>query len=921
MKKMHLDQLGIRIQMKRSIDTALNMFKSSSSLSNIHSGSRQQLSASTNNLNAVSPPTSPTRSRGDFSPSPSEDGHFSPSPSPIDPNSRRPSLPQVLQPSYSTPSSRKPATLTKPRTPRRPRSAGTDAERPDADMSVSLGTGRGSAGRKLGSKYSLMNLFKKGQAGESGGGVPLERTMSQQTTNSVFIGPYSSRSPRNNSFVNDSGPLPKPGYRFGSSGTLSSSPSQSSHLLSNSRASPSTSSVNQSHPSSPPRPVIPLAVDLHNAMASQQYQHMHRDRSGSSGSSSRPEGSAPIPIPLRPNHSYDEGGSSGSSVPLSTSPLTRKIAQLTQPIHSRDRSGSGASLNRNASVFEDDVVLSSGEHSLPGSRASSRPGILRAHNRTSSTGQSSGLRALRFDSASSTTSATRNADVIPPLRGCTSAGSLNRFHQRERRGSSRSPSRMRPSEVPTSETPDTRHLGHSAPATVTDFDTSPRNPEEEEDDASIYGHPLPIEQSTLVPNTQVRNRGASFASTVSSLSPSLSATEPGDCSVNVNADFPFSINRPPPVPLEDSEGSISGSGSHLQVPSVSQVDNRLRGDSISSTSTVDSVQNPDLSASGTTSGSGGSMTATTPIGALEELPSMSLPDTDVSGLRPEDGVAIVSINERRSHSPLPQINLDVVQSHAQAEALVQQKKQDILLAHSDGSGQAATVGYTPLSARLLALGESLELERELRKKKIEEESRSKIESVGRSSKVSEPDERESPTERNRPKRRKEPKRPHTSGGTSTAGGSADSTPNISVERVRPTHHSSLSASAVECSPTLDSEYNAPAIVNSRSFNEATYIRPLRARTPDLGKTLSRVSSFEGLHDGHDTDTDLGPALFRVSTAPHTASKVPRGRNQGSNTKLTRMGFTVNDPSAGRIPPPPKRFGGLRSLVQTLKGRQ
>ncbi|THU89385.1 hypothetical protein K435DRAFT_761244 [Dendrothele bispora CBS 962.96] len=909
-----------RIQMKRSIDTALNMFKPSSSLSNMHSQSRQHLSASTNNLNTVSPPTSPTRSRGDFSPSPSEDGRFSPSPSPIDPGSRRPSLPQVLQTSYSTPSSRKPATLTKPRTPRRPRSAGTDAERPDGDISISSTTGRGSAGKKLGTKYSLMNLFKKGQTGESSGGsVPLERTMSQQTTGSFFMSPYTSRFPQNNSFINDSGPLPKPGYRFGSSGTLSSSPSQSSQLLSQARASPSASSVNQVQPSSPSRTNIPLAVDLHNAMASQQYQQMHRGRSGSSGSSTLPEGSAPIPIPLASNPTYDEGVSPSSSGPQSTSPVTRKIARLAQAGHSRDRSGSGASLNRNAAVFDDEVVMSS-DQSLPGSRASSRPGILRGHNRTSSTGQSSGLRALRFDSASS--GASRTTDTTPPLRGCTSAGSLNRFRHRERRGSSRSPSRMRPPEVSTPEMPETPPPGHSAPAAVTDFDIQPRNPEgEDDDDAYFYGRPIPIEQSTLaashLPNSRNRHRGESFTSSASSLSPSLSTTDPVAIATDtLNTDFPFSITRPPPIPLEDSEGSSS----YLQVPAPTHVDNRLRGDSISSNSTADSVRNPDLSVSDTTSGSGGSIHVTTPLATLEELSSLT--DADTNGLRPEDGVGAASINERRSHSPLRQINLDLVQSHAQAEALVQQKKQDILSAHNDGT-RPNIVGHTPLSARLAALGESLQLEKELREKKEKQLEKKNADGLARRPSETSP----SPAGVDRPRRNQESRKPQTSGETSTVSpnNSVDSTPKVSVERARPTHHSSLSASAVEYSPTLDTDYDSPVISNSRSFNEATYIRPLRARTPDPALTISRVSSLDGLHDGHDTDTELGPALCRISTAPHSAPhsapKAQRELSQASYTKLARMGFAVSDLSAGRTPPP-KRFGGLRSLVQkTLKGRQ
>ncbi|KAF5345296.1 hypothetical protein D9758_008476 [Tetrapyrgos nigripes] len=887
-----------RIQMKRSLDTALNMFKASSS-SLTTSQSRQYLSASTHNLNTASPPTSPSRSRGDLSPSPSEDGQFSPSPSPIDPGSRRPSLPHVLQAPHSSPSSRKPATLTKaPRAPRRPRSAGTDAERPDADMSTSASTGRGSAGRRLGTKYSLLNLFKKGQTVDSYG-VPLERTASQQTTNSS-MGFYNSRLSQNNSFVNDSGPLPKAGFRFGgSTGTLSSSPSQISHSLSHTRGSPSTSSINQ--PYSPPPPTIPLAVDLHNAMAHQyQPQQQNRGRSGSSESAmTRPTRSVPIPIPSTASASDDGHQSANNSAPLSTSPLARKIAKMTQTGHCRDRSGSASSLNRNVAVFDDDLVVAVSDQSLPGSRASSRPGILRGHNRTSSSGQGGTLRALRFDSASSTSSGNRrdkDGDLSPPLRGSTSAGSLNKFRQRERRGSSRSPSRMRPPfEGSIDEVSDTRLPGHSAPATITDFDIHSRNPiedEEEDEDAYLYGRPI---QSSLaashLPHSQFRNRGASFASSASSLSPSLAAADVGTTSTAVaNGDFPFSISRPPPIALDETE--TSGTGSRLQVPSATHTDNRARGDSVSSTSTTDSTQNPDLSASGT-SNSGGSEIKT-PIRSPEALPAMAVAaGTDVNGLRAPDGIAIASLHERRSQSPLRPIKMDLVQSHAQAEALVQQKKQDILSAHSVQA--TTTAGYTPLSARLAALGESLEIERKLREKKSGENTPGGVDLA----EISEVD----------LDRKKKP---------ITSAPNIESTQKISL--IRPTHHPSLSASAVESSPTLEPTYDF-ALPNSRSFTEASYMRPLRARTPDPALNLSRVSSLEGFHDGPDTDTELGPALFRVSTAPHTASKGQRDRNMASNAKLTRMGLlpNANDPSNGRAPP--KLFGGLKSLVQTLKGRQ
>jgi hypothetical protein len=86
--------------------------------------------------------------------------------------------------------------------------------------------------------------------------------------------------------------------------------------------------------------------------------------------------------------------------------------------------------------------------------------------------------------------------------------------------------------------------------------------------------------------------------------------------------------------------------------------------------------------------------------------------------------------------------------------------------------------------------------------------------------------------------------------------------------------------------------------------------------PDLGH-LSRVNSIE------DTD-ETGSELFRVSTAPNDTSSPARGKRDqarqiASATKLTRMGFTPPD-LASRSPPANKRFGGLKSLMQSFKGK-
>ncbi|KAJ7497030.1 hypothetical protein FB451DRAFT_1017267 [Mycena latifolia] len=436
-----------RIQMKRSMDTALSMLKGASPAAAdavkppLPSSSTSNLPAHTSTL---TPPASPTRPFGEYT--------FysnSPSPSPIDPNTRRPSLPQISYP--VPPAVNRKTSLATRANPRRPRSAGTDAER---EVEIPP-FGRGGAGRKLGSKYSLLNMFKKGQA-EGNGGVPLERTGTQSSTS-----------------------------------------------------------------------VVPSASAL----------------------------------------------SSSSSVALS------------QP----------------------------------------------------------------------------SADSSPALEKTFM--------------------------------------------------------EDDDEDEYAYGRPLPNSQLGVVVNTETpvllsdaRPRGLSLtSSSLSSLSPVLSTV---DADPRIQTDFPFSINQPPPIPF---------TGTSPRDPS--SLDNRGRGDSVSSTSTTDSQINPQMSASGTTSGSG-SVTVTTPLQAPEML-AVSPEGSPMPLQEQFDGEDIVQgetersakspanrLNERRSHTPLD-INLSLISSHAQAEALVQKELQDILempVVSADSKG----AGWTPLSARLAAYGESLELERKFR---------------------------------------------------------------------------------------------------------------------------------------------------------------------------------------------------------------
>lgn len=225
-----------------------------------------------------------------------------------------------------------------------------------------------------------------------------------------------------------------------------------------------------------------------------------------------------------------------------------------------------------------------------------------------------------------------------------------------------------------------------------------------------------------------RQRGRSFASSSeSSLSPILSNDNTNDSSLAVlNSDFPFSINRPPSLLIEgQAADDVPSSPGHLNVPLSS--DNRNRGDSLSSNSTSDSRSNMMSS-----SGSGTSVMLSTPgmssllmsppdshnLLKYREPPAADLEEESLSA--PAVFPIGPGLNEKRAHGPLD-IDIASISSHAQAEALVQRARQDVLdLANAQEHFPITGVGRSPLSARLAAYGESLALERKLREQKEEE---------------------------------------------------------------------------------------------------------------------------------------------------------------------------------------------------------
>ncbi|KAJ7232791.1 hypothetical protein B0H12DRAFT_1192272 [Mycena haematopus] len=868
-----------RIHMKRSMDTALSILKGSPEVLKPPLPSAGLPSASTSHLptNTSTPPPSPgMRPFGEYTFYPS------PSPSPIDPGSRRPSLPQITYPA-PPPINRK-TSLASGGKSRRPRSAGTGAE-PDTEIPT-FGRG-GSGSKKVASKYSLLNMFKKG-AEANASGVPLERTDTQPSASSA------SASSSNVALPSVESSPASVGY----------SPAHHARRPPNMSPSPNSSQL-PSMPKSPTRPPIPLAVDLHNALA----QHQNRDRAGSGSS-------APFDPGLFKGGALNEDGVSGS--PASISSVSR--LGVFRPTHARDRSGSRGSStgNRSGSVFEDDFVV--GGDTLG---KSGRPGILRVHNRSISNGPNTpaAVRALRFDPTSGGSS--RRGDDSPGrsgsalgLRGSTSAGSLSRLRN---------------------EATDTqRELPESAPAAVQDFDLEALEKtfmEDEDEEEYAYGRPLPNSRLGIIAQAARhgialprRQRGLSLtSSSQSSLSPALSTVD-ADPTLTLSTDFPFSIHEPPPIPVDVK--------SPLSPRTLSPLDNRGRGDSVSSTSTTESQINPQMSASGTTSGSG-SVTVTTPLHAPDVLAvsSQGSPPHLQAHLEVEEGSGGVPkvtgnrLNERRTPTPLD-INLSLISSHAQAEALVQKELHDIL-EMPVVSADVKTANFVPLSARLAAYGESLQLERKFRSDETspispvdETPTEARLQPRTGSSARSNPslrpkhvhngvDRQNSVDVKPTRRRVKEPKRPHTSSGTDSP--SAES---------MPTHQSSRSTSAVSSLADLRTDRTVPIVAQTAATaHEVVHAnnRVRRARTPDPEIGLSRVSSLDGVES---IDVELGPVLTRVSTAPLSPS--PRDKSSrdlakqmASASKLTRMGFS---PAPKPDPAQPKRFGGLKSLMNTLKGK-
>ncbi|KAH8827943.1 hypothetical protein DL96DRAFT_1463537 [Flagelloscypha sp. PMI_526] len=172
-----------RVQVKRSIDTALNMLKASGTnlTESYHKASPSHQTVPLSS----SPPASPTSSHPQSSENLTKFGEYTFYPispiddRPIDPNARRPSLPhlssdgQSLLPEPLVDGGSK----SRRRIHRRPRSAGNDSNPSDTTSS-----------RRLGPKYSFMNLFKGKDCGASTpSGVAASLSRASATGSSVSL--------------------------------------------------------------------------------------------------------------------------------------------------------------------------------------------------------------------------------------------------------------------------------------------------------------------------------------------------------------------------------------------------------------------------------------------------------------------------------------------------------------------------------------------------------------------------------------------------------------------------------------------------------------------------------------------------------------------------------------------------------------
>ena len=707
-----------RLKVKSSIDNAMNMLKppfptppSSGTLP--HEGSY-----------TMSPPPIAGSASLESSPATST-GHEFPQN-----QGRRPSLPQIfdspLHPAHSHSmstslaqgssrhhgkSSGRPSFSSS----RRPRSAGTDADTSVASASSTPGRLRG--------KLSLLSMFKK-SAGESASSASSPGIAGGPTTpesrDSFTSSGYASASSSSALTSASASPTPEREHggehprersrgpsahsplrtRASEAGPLSSAPGSSSASIvapalatvpSHRSRLGSTSESLQSYNSAVDAPFPPLAVELHRKLSMERL----RGRSGSGSSSTQQQQSPGTPAEQRPAPAQSP---SPQHPPL---PLSQGQAQSQQQLQG----------HRSPAV---------------------RPGILRPHGRSASSGQSSiqlpevraagegSARSLRFEASSPAAASvsTKRSGLNLDLKASGSVSSL-RGENPSATASPRSPwsassqTRLRERERdPSVDATNHRHRNY----TIID--------DEDEDGYGEVISPriglgltLPGEGKSRLNELKTEERqihrqpsmNSQLSRESSTGSPLPSPTGPSESGF----DCPFSINRPPPQPLPPdaaaapsphssqsppSSQSLSlGSQSRDNLLGIHGVDNRARGDSFGSMSTSTDASLPQTPGPGPVLG----LEIRSPDAGSLDLPSeqedIDLLGGDATGRSRADSTAsrtnyllerehqqhqhqhrARTMSPPRSRAPALDIDIRAISSHAQAEALVQRAQKSIL---------------------------------------------------------------------------------------------------------------------------------------------------------------------------------------------------------------------------------------------------
>ncbi|RDX47101.1 hypothetical protein OH76DRAFT_1484944 [Lentinus brumalis] len=746
---------------------------------------------------------------------------------------------------------------------RRPRSAGTDADSVTASTSSTPGRIRG--------KISLLHMFKKsaGDSATSSPGAPAT--------------PESSGYASSSSLVTSASASPAPERE----GERTRGPSANSPLRTRASESGSLSAASSSQPYTATLTTVPSS----------------RSRLGG-----------------------DSKGSSEASFPPLAVELHRKLSMERV----RDRSGSGSSTNapempakaQSPSMQPPPLPQLQGHRSPP-----VRPGILRPHARSASSGQPPSVpgdgsaRSLRFDSTSAAASvSTKRSGLGLDLKPSGSVSSL--------RGESASHA------VAVDDDDDEGYGEVISPRIGLGLGLVEGKTRLHE--IKSESHPLQRRPST---GSQL-SRHSSTGSTLPS--PTASHEEAGfDC--------PFSINRPPlqPSSSDDRPSTTNTSESQRSLLGIHGIDNRGRGDSFgSSMSASTDASMPQTPAP--TPGLG--LQIRSPDATSLELP---LDDAELLEERSERGKTRTRSRSRsradssasrtgyfselrggyqtrsRTMSPgrmrAPPLDIDIraISSHAQAEALVQRAQKSILdredvdielpgLGLVNGSAGAAGVpaaaalggGRTPLSAKLAAYGESLAIERRFKEKEERERgsppessrsmetpvgsprtpsqsqsqvrtrSRDQLRSMRSESGVRKFSLEERPVLAAPAPRRTKPRRPHTADGETSDHTSGGFLSPSNRQPVSPGHKPTLSGSAIGSSrPSPASSDNSYIRLPASSRTLPVISSPplvdlppriVRSRTPDPDTSYYYDVPSPVSPSGGDT---FGVPLSRVSTAP------------------------------------------------------